>query len=96
MEALSYDTQIDALVEKGHLDEAISLLDMLEDALLKDKPSRLREIKLEKAQNLFRARKYRDAVDLFGARAPIGCAGGVLVFQRRRGGHIAGLCHSSR
>lgn len=65
MEALSYDTQIDALVEKGHLDEAISLLDMLEDALLKDKPSRLREIKLEKAQNLFRARKYRDAVDLF-------------------------------
>lgn len=65
MEALSYDTQIDALVEKEYLDEAISLLDMLEDALLKDKPGRLREIKLEKAQLLFGARKYRDAVDLF-------------------------------
>lgn len=65
MEALSYDTQIDALVEKGYLDEAISLLDMLEDALLKDKPGRLREIKLEKGRLLFNARKYRDAVDLF-------------------------------
>lgn len=65
MEALSYDTQIDALVEKGYLDEAINLLDMLEDALLKDKPGRLREIKLEKSRLLFNARKYRDAVDLF-------------------------------
>lgn len=65
MEALSYDTQIDALVEKGYLDEAISLLNMLEDALLKDKSGRLRELKLEKAQGLFKARKYRDAVDLF-------------------------------
>lgn len=65
MEALSYDSQIDALVEKGYLDEAISLLDMLEDALLKDKPGRMRDIKLEKAQNLFSIRKYRDAMDLF-------------------------------
>ncbi|OJJ47071.1 hypothetical protein ASPZODRAFT_141835 [Penicilliopsis zonata CBS 506.65] len=65
MEALSYDTQIDALVEKGYLDEAISLLDMLEDALLRDKPSRLRQIKLEKAQNLFAQRKYQDSLDLF-------------------------------
>lgn len=65
MEALSYDTQIDALVEKGHLDEAISLLSMLEDALLKDKAGRLREIKLQKAQNLFVMRKYRDSMDLF-------------------------------
>lgn len=65
MEALSYDSQIDALVEQSHHDEAISLVDMLEDALLKDKPGRLREIKLEKAQKLFSARKYRDALDLF-------------------------------
>jgi len=65
MEALSYDTQIDTLVEKGYLDEAISLLVMLEDALLKDKPGRLRQIKLEKAEGLFNVRKYRDAMDLF-------------------------------
>lgn len=65
MEALSYDSQVDALVEKGYLDEAISLLGMLEDALLKDKAGRLREVKLQKAQNLFNAGKYRDSLDLF-------------------------------
>jgi Vam6/Vps39-like protein vacuolar protein sorting-associated protein 39 len=65
MEALSYDSQIDALVEGGYLDEAISLISMLEDALLKDKSSRLREVKLQKAENLFNTRKYRDALDLF-------------------------------
>ncbi|KAJ5081301.1 hypothetical protein NUU61_009565 [Penicillium alfredii] len=65
MEGLSYDTQIDALVEKGYLDEAISLLGMLEDALLRDKPGRLRAIRLEKAQSLFALHKYRDSLDLF-------------------------------
>lgn len=65
MEALNYDSQIDALVQKGYLDEAISLINMLEDALLKDKPGRLRSIKLEKAQSLFGMRKYRDSMDLF-------------------------------
>lgn len=65
MEALSYDNQIDALVESGYLDEAISLITMLEDALLTDKPGRLREIQLQKAQKLFNDRKYRDSLDLF-------------------------------
>ncbi|KAE8360563.1 vacuolar sorting protein 39 domain 2-domain-containing protein [Aspergillus caelatus] len=65
MEALSYDTQIDTLVEKGYLDEAISLTSMLEDALLSDKKGRLRTIKMEKAQGLFTLRKYRDSMDLF-------------------------------
>ncbi|OJJ72333.1 hypothetical protein ASPBRDRAFT_672276 [Aspergillus brasiliensis CBS 101740] len=65
MEALSYDTQIDSLVEKGYLDEAISLASMLEDALLRDKQGRLRQIKLEKAEGLFKLRKYTDSMDLF-------------------------------
>ncbi|KAJ5610160.1 hypothetical protein N7510_006879 [Penicillium lagena] len=65
MEALSYDTQIDSLIENGYLDEAISLLHMLEDALLRDKPGRLRAAKLEKAQSLFAVHKYREALDLF-------------------------------
>ncbi|KAE8354113.1 hypothetical protein BDV28DRAFT_156480 [Aspergillus coremiiformis] len=65
MEALSYDTQIETLVEKGYLDEAISLTSMLEDALLSDKQGRLRTIKMEKAQGLFSLRKYRDSMDLF-------------------------------
>lgn len=65
MRALDYDSQIDALVEHDKLDEAISLLEMLEDALLKDKEGRLREIKMLKAQVLFDQRKYRHALDLF-------------------------------
>ncbi|PGH14766.1 hypothetical protein AJ80_05810 [Polytolypa hystricis UAMH7299] len=65
MEALGYDSQIDSLVEEGHLDEAISLISMLEDALLKDKAGRLREAKLQKAQILFDQRRYRDSLDLF-------------------------------
>lgn len=63
--ALGYDSQIDALVERGKLDEAINLLGMLEDALLKDKEGRLREIKMLKAQKLFDQRRYRDSLDLF-------------------------------
>lgn len=65
MGALDYDSQIDALLGHGRLDEAISLLCMLEDALLKDKEGRLREIKMQKAQSLFDQRRYRDALDLF-------------------------------
>ena len=65
MGALDYDTQIDALVEHGRLDEAISLLGMLEDALLQGKQHRLREVKMLKAQILFDQRRYRDSIDLF-------------------------------
>lgn len=65
MGALDYDSQIEAIVEKGKLDEAISLLDMLEDALLKDKTGRMRGIKIQKAQRLFESQKYREAMDLF-------------------------------
>ncbi|KAL8779961.1 MAG: hypothetical protein Q9213_006686 [Squamulea squamosa] len=65
MGALEYDSQIDELVDHGRLDEAISLLGMLEDALLKDKEGRLREIKMLKAQNLFDLRRYRESLDLF-------------------------------
>ncbi|KAL4940142.1 hypothetical protein BDV06DRAFT_25381 [Aspergillus oleicola] len=65
MEALGYDSQIDSLVEKGYLDEAISLAGMLEDALLKDKDGRIRAIKLEKAQGLFSLRRYLESMELF-------------------------------
>jgi hypothetical protein len=65
MNALDYDSQIDTLVEQCYLDEAISLIEMLEDALLKDKAGRLRQVKLQKAQTLFDKRKYRDSLDLF-------------------------------
>ena len=65
MGTTDYDTQISDLVNSGHYDEAISILDMLEDALLRDKKGRLREVKILKAQILFDERKYDDAVDIF-------------------------------
>jgi Vam6/Vps39-like protein vacuolar protein sorting-associated protein 39 len=71
MDALGYDAQIDALVEKKRYDEALSLLGLLEDALLTDKEGRSREIKMLKAQELFELRKYRNSMDLFmEAHAP--------------------------
>lgn len=65
MGATDYDTQIDELVDSARYDEAISILNMLEDALLKNKTDRLREVKMLKAQSLFDQRKYRQAIDLF-------------------------------
>lgn len=65
MRALDYDLQIDTLVQAGRLDEALSLLGMLEDALLKDKTGSVRNIKMMKAQDLFDQKRYRDAIDLF-------------------------------
>ncbi|KAL9124441.1 MAG: hypothetical protein Q9217_006228, partial [Psora testacea] len=65
MQALDYNSQISALVERGKLDEAISLLDLLEDALLKNKAGRMREVKMQKALRLFNDRKFRDSIDLF-------------------------------
>ncbi|EEH35737.1 AvaB protein [Paracoccidioides lutzii Pb01] len=65
MGALDYDSQIDSLIEQGYLDEAITLISMLEDALLRDKQGRLRQAKLQKAEALFDEKKYRDSLDLF-------------------------------
>jgi tetratricopeptide (TPR) repeat protein len=71
MGAQSYETQIDELVAGGRYDEALSLLNMLEDTLLLDKEDRVREITILKAHALFDLKKYREAMDLFtDAKAP--------------------------
>ncbi|KAF2760489.1 hypothetical protein EJ05DRAFT_531035 [Pseudovirgaria hyperparasitica] len=71
MGALDYDTQIEDLIHSGRYDEAISLLNMLEDTLLKDKEGQLRRVKILKAQGFFHQKRYQDAMDLFGeAHAP--------------------------
>lgn len=61
----NYDAQIDDLVSSSQFDEAISILGMLEDALLRDKKRSLRDIKILKAQMLFEQRKYDKAIDIF-------------------------------
>jgi tetratricopeptide (TPR) repeat protein len=71
MGAQSYETQIDELVAGECYNEALSLLNMLEDTLLLDKEERVREIMILKAHALFDLKKYREAMDLFtDARAP--------------------------
>ncbi|KAI8934949.1 hypothetical protein NX059_008616 [Plenodomus lindquistii] len=71
MGAQSYETQIDELVAHGRFDEALSLLNMLEDTLLLDKEDRVREIRMLKAHALFEQKKYQEAMELFtDARAP--------------------------
>lgn len=65
MDATDYDSQIQELVDGGRFDEAISILKMLEDALLRDKAETLREVKTLKAEMLFKKKKYRQAMDLF-------------------------------
>ncbi|KAH6639956.1 vacuolar sorting protein 39 domain 1 [Truncatella angustata] len=65
MDATDYDSQVTELIQQNKYDEAISILGMLEDALLKDKVGTMREIKMRKAEMLFRAKKYRQSMDLF-------------------------------
>lgn len=64
MGATDYDSQVEALVDAGQFDEAISLLGMLEDALLKNKTETMRETKMLKAEKLFYLKKYRQSMDL--------------------------------
>lgn len=73
MGATDYDSQVDELVAAGHYDEAISILGMLEDALLRNKTETLREVKMLKAELLFSKKKFRRSLDLFNeddVRAP--------------------------
>ncbi|KHN97800.1 AvaB protein [Metarhizium album ARSEF 1941] len=64
MDATDYDSQVAELIQSGNFDEAISVLNMLEDALLKDKVDTLREVKMLKAEMLFKKKKFRRAMDL--------------------------------
>ncbi|KAI1631975.1 AvaB protein [Biscogniauxia mediterranea] len=65
MDATDYDSQVQELVDKAKYDEVISVLSMLEDALLKDKAGTMREVKMRKAEVLFKQRKFRASLDLF-------------------------------
>jgi Vam6/Vps39-like protein vacuolar protein sorting-associated protein 39 len=65
MEATSYDAQVQELLSSSKFDEAVSLLNMLEDALLTDKTETLREVKMQKAELLFRQKQWRRSLDLF-------------------------------
>lgn len=65
MSAIPYHTQIAELVGKQRFDEAISLLRLLEDALIDDKAGRIREVTTKKGIALFHQQKYGPALNLF-------------------------------
>ena len=92
MEAIDYDTQVSELVDKGKLDEAISVLNMLEDPLLKSKTETLREVKMLKAELLFEQKKYRQSMDLFNEDDVHAAPERVLkLFPRNIAGENSGL-----
>src|SRR5690606_27009620 len=65
MGTVDYESQINQLVEVGQLDEAISLLEQLESVLVDGKEERIREIKMLKAETLFRKRRFRESMGIF-------------------------------
>lgn len=91
MDATDYDSQIEELVSSEKYDEAISVLGMLEDALLKDKTETMREVKMLKAEVLFRQKKYRESMDLFNEDAVHAPPERVLrLFPRSIAGDLSG------
>ncbi|SPQ27697.1 ba08438f-5090-40a7-97ca-5b2b96337844 [Thermothielavioides terrestris] len=97
MDATDYDSQVEELVKSGRLDEAISILTMLEDALLKNKTQTLREIKMQKAELLFRQKKYRESMDLFNEDSVNAPPERVLkLFPKSIAGDLSGLDEDGR
>lgn len=92
MDATDYDSQVEELVKTGKLDEAISVLNMLEDALLKNKTETLREVKMQKAEVLFKQKKYRESMDLFNEDEVHAPPERVLkLFPRNIAGDLSGI-----
>lgn len=92
MQATDYDAQVRELVDARRYDEAISVLGMLEGALLvADKEQTLREVKMRKAEELFRRRKFRDSMDLFNDESVHAPPERVLrLFPREISGELSG------
>ncbi|RMZ87125.1 hypothetical protein DV736_g5647, partial [Chaetothyriales sp. CBS 134916] len=65
MQGTKYDSLIDTLVADGNFDEAVSLLNLIEETLVDNKAGRLCEVKMLKAQQLFNDKKFRDSLELF-------------------------------
>lgn len=65
MDAVGYGPQIDQLLTGGRFDEALSLINLIENTLLLDKHKRIQRIKIEKASTMFDRREYRQAMELF-------------------------------
>ncbi|KAK9466052.1 hypothetical protein V1512DRAFT_291950 [Lipomyces arxii] len=60
-----FEKQIQMLVEQDQLDEAISLVGILDDSLVADRAEMLRDLKMRKAEELYKMRKFQQAMAVF-------------------------------
>ncbi|KAK9239635.1 hypothetical protein V1525DRAFT_397966 [Lipomyces kononenkoae] len=61
----SFEEQVQILVEKDQLDEAISLVEGLDDVFLSQRADMLRELKMMKAEELFKRWKFQRSMIMF-------------------------------
>ncbi|KAK9366782.1 hypothetical protein V1509DRAFT_628518 [Lipomyces kononenkoae] len=61
----SFEEQVQILVEKDQLDEAISLVEGLDDVFLAHRADKLRELKMRKAERLFKRWKFQQSMIMF-------------------------------
>lgn len=95
MVATNYDSQIEELVEHGMFDEAISVLGLLEDALLSNKAETLREVKMLKAEVLFKLKRFEKSMDLFNEDEVHAPAERVLkLYPPEISGELSGWVHT--
>lgn len=95
MDATDYDSQVEELVAREKYDEAISVLGMLEDALLRNKTETMRAVKMQKAEVLFRQKQYRESMDLFNEEDVHAPPERVLrLFPPSIAGEISGYAHA--
>lgn len=95
MGATNYDSQIEELIRHGLYDEAISILGLLEDALLRNKAETLREVKMLKAELLFKQKRFVKSMDLFNEDDVHAPAERVLkLFPPEISGELSGWEHS--
>ncbi|KAF3921348.1 hypothetical protein ABW20_dc0101924 [Dactylellina cionopaga] len=86
---VDYGTQIKELTGKGEYDEAISILEQLEQALFEEKDEKIKEIQMLKAEKLFSQGKFRDSMDLF-AKVAAPPARVIRLFPPSVAGNISG------
>ncbi|KAK9476162.1 hypothetical protein V1514DRAFT_337749 [Lipomyces japonicus] len=60
-----FNGQIQTLVEKNHLEEAIKLLEVLDDTYISNRTETLRELKMKKAEELFAKGKFSRSMTIF-------------------------------
>lgn len=60
-----FEAQLDFLIEQNQLDEAVSLIEQLDDVFIEDRINKLKDLKMRKAELLFGKYKFSQSMTLF-------------------------------